>query len=387
MRQRALAVFLAALIISVSAAAFSDNPADRKKITVGELLQTLSASQGKTDTELALQLSSFALVERLSTLRLSRLNAALPGEKSREALLLLADQSAFLDPPDDEISLQPAPDPAATRQMLIQVVNYVNTTLRQLPNFIATREIQGFEDRPQEDTIQSTGTVSLSYQPLHSVGMSTATVTYSGRKEVVGEPEKKTATKGQHVGGLVTTGEFGPILTTVVADALKGKIIWARWEQGAAATTAVFHYTVPEDRSHYRVKFCCIANGFHSNGQPELQIFDEQAGYHGEIVFNPQDGSILRMTVEAEMPPQGLVPKAGIATEYGSVEIGGRNYLCPVRSISLLMAHTTPAQGMISRTNYKGQPKTFLNNVTFGNYRRFGSESHILTGEAEAPKQ
>jgi hypothetical protein len=229
--------------------------------------------------------------------------------------------------------------------------------------------------------------VSYSYQPLHFVGMSTATVTYIDHKEIVGEAEKKTPTKGQHIGGLVTAGEFGPILTTVVADALKGKITWARWEQSPAGAAAVFHYAVPEDKSHYRVKFCCIANGFHSDGQPDLQIFDEQAGYHGEIVFNPDDGSILRMTAEAEMSAHELVPKAGIAIEYSPVEIGGKNYICPARSISILLANTTQAQGAVSRTNYKGQPKTFLNDVTFDNYRRFGSESHIIAAEPDASKQ
>ena len=56
--------------------------------------------------------------------------------------------------------------------MLVQIVNYVNTTARQLPNLIATRETAGFEDRPQQDVQQETAVVGLSYLPLHLVGKS-----------------------------------------------------------------------------------------------------------------------------------------------------------------------------------------------------------------------
>lgn len=362
-------------------------PVESQKTTVGQLQAILSASQGKTDAEIAQQLATVTLAERLSATRLTQFSANLNGARSREALLLLADQSVFLDLPVDEIADKPVPDPAATRQMLVQIVNYVNTTLRQLPNFIAARETTAFEDRPKEDSLEATGVVSYSYLPLHFVGKSNATVTYRDHAEQIDDRQKKSPAKGQNIGGLVTSGEFGPILTTVLADALKGKITWARWELGPEGTEAVFHYAVPQDKSHYRVKFCCIVNGFASDGQPEMHVFDELAGYHGEIAFNPLNGSIFRITVEAEMPPQGLVPNAGIAVEYGSVDIGGKSYICPIRSISVLLAHINRPQGMFSSASYKGPAKTFLNDVTFSNYRRFGSESRILTGEAETPKQ
>ena len=76
-----------------------------------------------------------------------------------------------------------------------------------------------------------------------------------------------------------------------------------------------------------------------------------------------------------------MVPKAGIVIEYGSVTIGERSYLCPVKSVSILTAHTAQQVGAISRTNYRGGAKTFLNDVVFGQYRRFGSETRILAGE------
>jgi len=337
-----------------------------------------------TDADAAQQLARFELTERLSGERLVRLAATMPGEKSHQALLLLADQSAFLDPPAAELVADATPGPAATRQMLVQIVNYVNTTIRQLPNLIASRTIIGFEDRPQEDALEATGIVSYSFQPLHVVGKSVETITFRDRKELVDEHAGKGQDQGK-IGGMITTGEFGPILSTVVADALKGKITWGRWEQRTAVRLAVFNYSVPDEKSNYRVKYCCVVGGYDSNRQPELQLFDERAGYHGEIEFDPANGTIYRMTIKAILPPHSLVSDAGVVVEYAPIEIGGKSYICPARSISILEAHTTQQRAMYSKANYQGPVKTFLNDAVFGEYRRFGSETRILTGENQTP--
>ena len=62
--------------------------------------------------------------------------------------MILADASAFLDPPAAEILNQPAPDLAAQRKILALTVNYVTQTLHQLPSFFATRVTSSFEDTP-----------------------------------------------------------------------------------------------------------------------------------------------------------------------------------------------------------------------------------------------
>jgi hypothetical protein len=382
MRPFALVVFLVVSVFSVSAAPKTPGP---EKITVSQLHKSMAAAPGEPDADLAQQLSNFELTERLSPALLAQLDASAPGDKSRQALLLLADKAAFLDPPAPEIPADPNPDPTATRQMLVKIVNYVNTTLRQLPNLIASRETTGFEDRPQEDALEATGIVSYSYQPLHFVGKSLAAVTYRDRKEVVEAAIAKPAKQGPKVGGLTTTGEFGPILSTTLADALKGKIIWARWEQSASGKVAVFHYAVPNEKSNYRVQFCCVLNGFNSDSTPDLQIFDEKSSYHGEIAFDPADGTILRVTLQAELPPHELVSNAGLMVEYAPVEIAGKSYVCPARSVSVLAAHTAQPHGMYSKANYQGPTKTFMNDVVFGQYRRFGSEARIVAVESQTP--
>ena len=378
MRRFAIAFFFS---VTTLAAAAESSPPALEKITVAQLQQAIAAVPGKSDAELSQQLSGFELTERLSSIRLAQWSSTFPGDKSRQTLLLLADKSVFLNPPADESPVDDMPDPAATRQMLVKLVNYVNTTLRQLPNLIASRETTGFEDRPQEDALEATGTVSYSYLPLHVVGKSLASVTFRDRKEVVDENAGKGSKQGPRIGGLATSGEFGPILSTVLSDALKGKITWARWEQGPTTRWAVFHYEVPEDKSNYRVRFCCVVNGFNADGQADLQPFDEQASYNGEIAFDPADGTIFRMTLEAALPPHELVSNAGMMVEYSPADIGGKSYVCPARSVSMLGAHIYQPHGMFSKSNFQGPSKTFLNDVVFGNYRRFGSESHILTGD------
>jgi hypothetical protein len=381
-----LAALLAALVLLAAAAkATTPKPEAPEKVTVNQLEQALSAAHGKSDAEVAQTLSSLELAERLSTVRLDHLKADLPGGKSQQALAILADQSAFLPPPESDTVTDPIPDPAATRQMLVQIVNYVNATLRQLPNLIAIRETTGFEDRPAEDSLESTGVVSLSYLSLHEVGKSSIAITFRDRREVEDESASNAFKHEGKIGGLITSGEFGPILSTVLADAIKGKITWARWERGPSGRLAVLHFAVPDGQSNYRVKFCCIPNGLTSTGQPDMQVFDERSSYHGDITFDPANGSILRIALQAEMPPKGLVPNAGIVVEYGPVEIGGKTYLCPVKSVSVLQAHTALQQGAISRTNYQGAAKTFLNEVEFDQYRRFGSETRIVSGDNDQP--
>jgi VWFA-related protein len=394
MRRLIWLAFVVALALPADAAQHSTY------ITVDELLQALAASEDghQADADVARQLSGMELTERLSTAKLARLKAGLPGEKAEQALVALADSSVFLDPPEAEIPANPKPDSAALRQMLTSVVNYVNTAVHQLPNFIATRATIRFEDRPLEDVQGSIGMTTLIYLPLHVVGQSNVLVTYHDGHEVVEKVAARNKRGESQERGLFTQGVFGPILSTVVGDALKGKITWSRWEEGANGTEAVFHYTVPKEKSHYSVGFCCIAGGVttethespgtYSLDVPEpadWHLFAEIEAYHGEITFDPSSGAIFRITLEAEMPPNEVVSTNGMMVEYGAVEIGEKSYICPLRGVSVLSAHTAQLPVVHPAEIYKGPVKTFLNDAVFEQYRRFGSETRILAGNRVEP--
>ena len=193
-----------------------------KRVTVEQLEQVLAAAHGKPDAEVARQLSDFELTERLSAARLSRWESDLPGTETRQALIALADMSAFLDLPAAEIPAIATPDIPAQRQLMALTVDYVGKTISKLPNFFATRVTTRFEDTPRG--YEKGQTVCNLYQPLHLVGRSSANVLYRDGQEVVDTGAAKGKKSRSATQGLTTSGEFGPILATVLVDAAQGKL-------------------------------------------------------------------------------------------------------------------------------------------------------------------
>ena len=372
MRRLAVLILLAGTTLSALAA---------KRITVAQLEQVLTSARGKPDAEVAQQISDLELTERLSTEKLSQLKAGLPGEKADQNLMILADKSAFLDPPAPETPAKPPPDFAEQRRIMGLAVGYVTRTIPQLPNFFAARETKYFEDTP----LVQRSTDSVAYQPLHFVRASSETVLYrNGRETVDARPAKKTVAMEP---GLSTWGVFGPILGTVLVDAARSKLAWSHWEVGSNGTDAVFSYEVPKEKSHYEVNYCCTPKS--QIEWDQMAPFHQLSGYHGEITINPQDGTIARLSVEANLTASDPITRAALVVEYASVEIGGKNYVCPVRSLSMSIAQEV----QFSRGRYQ-QPlefaarplKTMLNEVAFEQYHMFRADVRILP-ESEADKQ
>jgi VWFA-related protein len=377
MRKLALLLLLAGTALPTFAA---------NRLTVEQLEQLLAAAHGRRDVEIARQLSNLELTERLSTAKLSRWEADLPGPEARRSLVTLADESAFLDLPGAEIPATATPDFAEQRRMMALTVDYVSKTIHQLPNFFTTRDTIRFEDTPQGHQADTT---IIPYEPLHPMGRSSETVLYRDGHEVVDSAAGKRKTPETPTAGLNTLGEFGPILSTVLVDAAQSTLSWSHWEQGAAGPEAVFRYAVPRQKSHYQITFCCVP------GDRGNRVFQQFSGYHGEIVIVPANGTILRLTLEADLGPSDAMAKADILVEYGPVEIGGKTYICPVRSVSISQ-EPAQASNISENNNFRGtliqyapgSLQTLLNDVAFGQYHLFRADVRVLTGnpgETDAP--
>jgi hypothetical protein len=379
-------VFLLVLTVGIASQAMA-----AKRVSVAELEQLLAAAHGQSDGKVAKQLSELELTERASSVRLARWETEFPGHHCHEALTELADASAFLSLPAADIPANPPPDVEEQNAMFARAFQYVNTTISKLPNFYATRRTEHFEDTPAQATIErgsatpigrgarSTGLSSSaigqsSYEPIHLAGKSTVTVSYQDGFELRGSKKidiRKFVSSQQ---GLNTAGEFGPILSVALGDAIMGKIFWSHWEQGSTALAAngieaVFRFTVPQEKSSFSVVV------------PHGRTVDElHPAYHGEIAIDPANGDILRISVVADLAPPYQSMTNSVLVEYGSIPIGGTNYICPVKSVALSKAPFYVSEG--GKLDGVSPMRTQVNDVAFIDYHLFRAEARILTGES-----
>src|SRR5580704_8242518 len=374
-----------ALAVLLTLAGFVLPAYGAKQVTVDRLEQTLAAAHGLPDAEVAMQLSDLELTERLSTAKLDRLETDLPGEKSRQALMIPADASAFLDPPAAEIPSQSPPDLTTQQKTLALTVNYVTQTLHQLPNFYATRVTRSFEDTPAVKLDIGAGDINpnAAYQPIHLVGDSKVTVSFRDGHEVLEKTKLDPLVRN-----LDTAGVFGPILGTVLVDAARSKLAWSHWEQGPSGLQAVFSYEVPKEKSHYTITYDSVP----IDPAPcniTKQTFSKVVAYHGEMAVDRASGTILRLILLADLKPDEFAPsRSGIEVEYGQVSIGGKPYFLPIKSVTSSLGHYLFIRGAggVESCSWLAVTRAFqtsLNDVVFENYHVFRTDARVLT-ESEA---
>lgn len=359
-------------------------------VTVDQLNGVIVSSQKMKDAKLAGRLYSLQLTQRLTDKKLAELEAEAPGPESRQALVALADQAEFLDLSPAEIPTQPAPSVDQQRAIIAKSVSYAEATLNRLPNLFARRDTTHFEDSPpvmQDSGNSQSGNLST-YQPLHPVAHSAETVLYRKGKEVVQAGAEKQGESTQTPIGMITYGEFGPIFSVLYGDLPKGNLRWSHWEQGTAGLDAVFRFDVPKTDSHYLVRYCCISG----------RVFQEFPAYHGELTIDPSNGTILRVTLIADLKGDPLT-KSELMVKYGTVELGGKKYFCPVRSISVSRAPvqgkqrvgggiyfnaeiTANIQGRAGGPEVEGALQTMVNETTFDQYHLFRGDVKVLTNGA-----
>jgi hypothetical protein len=360
-----------------------------QRVTVAELQQFLAAQYAahKSDSSIAEHLGNMELSEQLTGPTLDRITVDLKLEKkATQALQLLADQSAFLDPPAGEIPANAAPGRAEQLRLLQGAVDFASVTFKGLPDFMATRSTHTFDNSSLVMTTDASRVGIAARGALHANGEYTRQITFRGGAEVSvdqADGQDKQDKHGAMPPGLTSYGEFGPFLVTVLSDIAGGKLAWSRWEQTRNGMAAVFKYDVPEQASHYSVDYCCVlfvpllTSGGGRQTTKEANTpsnFHSTPAYHGYLYLDPQTGAVLRVAMEAEMKSDDPLVRVAQWVGYGPVEIGERNYLCPVRASALTMV----------RAWREGEPgMVWLNEVTFTNYHRFGSTAHILSATPE----
>ncbi|HEV2710543.1 MAG TPA: aspartyl protease family protein [Edaphobacter sp.] len=357
----------------------------------GKIIElSLTSFKNKSEADVLRDLVGVELTERMSTQQLQRWKAAMPGEQSRKELIALADASAFLKLPDAELPNAPPMDKAAQQQLLARMNTYVNETMARLPNFFARQNVTTFE---AIHGLRNSAQVIV-HQPMHYISLVTTNVRYQNGKEVMETGKGKVSESDQVGYKLLFSGQFGPVLNTVLADAQKNKLSWSHWEPGSSqesglsSPVAVFRYSVPRKGSHCKIKVVMPGNAFPSEARP---------GYHGEIAVDPASGTILRLTLIADLTRDDPMSAANLMVEYGPVELGGQTYICLIRSVTIETVNEADSNrsavvttsgstdfgpshdssmSYVSRGDVPSA--TLLNDVVFDHYQILRTDFHII---------
>jgi VWFA-related protein len=339
-----------------------------RQVTVAELKQILEAAHG--DAEAAKQLSTLELTERLDDATL--LSFAKYGKKTEQALTMLANASTFLPPPAAEISADAPPDVNTQLHMISLAADYLQHIIPKLPNFFAARSTARYQETAVFDAVNR----RVEHEPMQPVESFKETVLYRNGQEFADTGAAKRKKRNAKDPDLITYGTFGPVLGFVHdAIATPGVLSWSRWEQSPSGLRAVFRYRIPVEKSQYTQSGCCLPDG------EGTTAFARRAGYHGEISIDPSSGTILRLQAEAEIPHFPPLSRSDIMISYGPVEIGGKIYICPQRSVSIVRMRSIAMlfewdEGF--RTY--GPWATLVNDITYSGYHMFRGESRMMPG-------
>ena len=380
------------LILGLLVSTALPSEAAPKRLTVAQLEQSLAAdiAAHKRDSDIAKRLANITLSERIPQATSAQLIAQFPS-KSQTALALrvLADQSEFLDPSASEVVQDPAPDNAAQLRILDNTRHYVANTLRGLPNLLATRTIDLYDDRPQPPPEGGWPTRS----GLHMIGAASAEISVNRERD--DQPATQSSAVWQSKFGLVSGGEFGSTLGMILTETAPADIQWSHWERAAKRTLAVFRYSVPASASHFEIissfqressvegtRSARDARGvsgieLRPNINPNnVEYVRTRPAYHGRLWIDPADGTVYRITMEADTSRGGPFKRAAMLVEYGPVDISGTTFICPLRSLAI-------SQSQANAEILAGSAATeWLNETRFTGYHRFGSSARIVNETA-----
>jgi VWFA-related protein len=327
-------------------------------VAVRQLDGMLAAARaaGASDDAIANKIAHLDLKERLTRATLARFSSGF-GQRTAAALELLADRSAFLDPPADEIVPGEPPSPADLHAMIERAQAYTLAYVKDLPNVVCSRIVSRFDDPGAHghgqlrlwDTLTGELTVRDGAESFHiqNAGLITATANGAGGYE-------------QTPNDVMTSGEFGSILAELFVA--HTAFVWHRWEKLDGKRVTVVGYSVPREGSLFTVSWCCKAD------DRGLHRFSQRAAYEGEMTIDPASGAVLRVTQQAVgLSAEFPVKRTWTAVEYLPMTLGGGSFLLPAKSVTFMEA-LWPMTGRFVH---------YLNRSEFRDYHKFAAESDL----------
>jgi hypothetical protein len=239
-----------------------------------------------------------------------------------------------------------APDAFEQKRVLSDTTEFVIHHEINLPNFICnqvTRRYQDFNGRS-------------GWRPIDII---VERLTYFDHKEdykvmeVNGRPSNL---PHNQLHGASSSGEFGSVLKGIFAPDTEAQFNWQTWFKLRGRRMYVFSYTVRKDRSNYHIVV------------PESST-DLVTAYHGLLFIDGTRHFVHRITLNADgVPPSFPIQDVSRARDYEYTRIGDADYLLPLT----FELRSREGNALIK------------NDVDYENYRKFGADTNIRFGEADA---
>jgi hypothetical protein len=321
----------AALLFCIACAA-------QNSLTADQLVAFVKSSieQHLTDAEISRYLKSVKLTRRLSDSQFESLLTIGLGPRSLQALHAIHDQAQTQSLPSAEpaakpaVPSAPAPSPQEQAAILAALRESALNYTRSLPNFLCAQQIRrkaaGEGDAAYRD--QDTLLVRLSY--------------FEQKEDyrLIMVNDRPANGTFQELGGSTSTGEFGTMLRQVFEPASHTKFEWTRWTQWQSRPAMIFRYAVEQANSRWELDY--------------LRREHLVPGYSGYLVIDKESLAILRVTQRADNIPASFpIQAAETVLDYDYREIGGRQFLLPVRAQMDMTSDGTRTRNETDFRNYQ----------------------------------
>ncbi len=315
------------------------------RLTVDQLVSFITSSiqLGHSDKRVADYLKNVILTERLDARVVEELQRRGAGPRTLDELEKLRERSKNLPPPGgrrDQPEPPPLPPPGPEEQQRIieRVRQYALEYTRRLPDFICLEVTRRYVDPTGLEFWRHVDTV-------------TARLTYFEQREeyrVVLINDRPVDMSIEELEGSTSTGEFGTMLREIFEPRTETTFRWERWGKLRGRITHVYSYFVRKDRSNWTITY-----------QKRLHTIP---AYRGLVYIDRDTLQVLRVTLEAvDIDPEFPVREARTTLDYDYVDIGGQQYLLPLRFVMQMR-----------------EAKLLVKNeVEFRNYRKFAADAVI----------
>jgi hypothetical protein len=318
------------------------------KMTAEQLVSFIKSAIDlqQPDREVASYLKRVTLSERLDDRVIEELQGMGAGARTVEALHALRDATANLPAPLKPPIAAPAPPappkppPSLEEQdrIIKQVREYAISYTDRLPDFLCTQVTRRYVD--------PTG-----MEFWHQEDVLTARLSYAERKEnyqlILVNNRAVYGSNYEALGGAISSGEFGSMMKEIFEPESQADFHWDHWGKLRGRAAYVFGYRVAQNRSKWHVNY--------------QRTQDIVPGYHGLIYVDQESPAVLRVTLEAELPPTFPLQEVTDTLDYDMATISGHDYMLPLKAVVRMR------EGKILAKN----------DVEFRLYRKFSAETEI----------